>query len=178
MSQVHMSRKNIITELERNTDGGLTGITKHPAKGTIIHYSDKDSGNISIAVMENGYNVIMVNDVVQTIMLTDKYGYGIAGCHFSEIGGLFDANQKDLEEEYNVKVNKTIPIDSFIETFEGDSDYLETFLDTIERECLRMVKNSGYSRFLFGEEKCYLFVKEQTDRKEKFVKSISTKQIA
>ena len=86
--------------------------------------------------------------------------------------------KKDLEEEYNVKVNKTIPIDSFIETFEGDSDYIETLLDTIERECLRMVKNSGYSRFLFGEEKCYLFVKEQTDRKEKFVKSISTKHIA
>jgi hypothetical protein len=72
-----MSRKNIITELERNSLGGLTGITKHPAKGTMVHYSDKDSGNVSIAVMENGYNVIIVNDVVQTIMLIDKYGYGI-----------------------------------------------------------------------------------------------------
>ena len=61
MSQVHMSRKNIITELERNNLGGLTGITKHPAKGTMVHYSDKDSGNVSIAVMENGYNVIIVN---------------------------------------------------------------------------------------------------------------------
>ena len=61
MSQVHMSRKNIITELERNNLGGLTGITKHPAKGTIVHCSDKDSGNVSIAVMENGYNVIIVN---------------------------------------------------------------------------------------------------------------------
>ena len=178
MSEVHMSRKNIITKLERNNLGGLTGITKHPAKGTIIHYSDKDSGNISIAVMENGYNVIMVNDVVQTIMLTDKYGYGIAGCHFSEIGGLFDANQKDLEEEYNVKVNKTIPIDSFIETFEGDSDYIETLLDTIERECLRMVANSTYSRYLFGEDKCNEFLMKQTLRKQNYNKTISTKQSA
>ena len=69
-------------------------------------------------------------------------------------------------------------IDSFIETFEGDSDYLETLLDTIERESIRMVANSGYSKFLYGEEKCNAFVKEQTDRKEKFIKSISTKQIA
>jgi hypothetical protein len=41
-----------------------------------------------------------------------------------------------------------------------------------------MVANSGYSKFLYGEEKCNLFVKEQTDRKEKFIKSISTKQSA
>lgn len=178
MSVVHMSRKSIVTELERNTNGGLTGVTIHPAKGTIVHYSDKDSGNVSIAVMENGYNVIMINDVVQTIMLTDKYGYGTVGCHFSEIGGWFDANQKDLEEEYNVKVNKTISIDRFIETFEGDEDYLETLLDTIERECIKMVKNSSHSKFVFGEDRCNAFVKEQTDRKEKFVKSISTKQFA
>ena len=170
MSQVHMSRKNIITELERNNLGGVTGVTKHPTKGTIIHYSDKDSGNISIAVMENGYNVIMVNDIVQTIMLTDKYGYGSVGCHFSEIGGY-------NSEKYDNSIY-AISIDSFIETYKGDSDYLETLLDTIERECIRMIKNSRYSRFVFGEEKCSAFVKEQTDRKEKFVKSISTKQLA
>ena len=173
MSQVHMSRKNIITELERNNLGGLTGITKHPAKGTIVHYSDKDSGNVSIAVMENGYNVIIVNDVVQTIMLIDKYGYGNVGCHFSEIGGY--SNWNDIK---NVDKIYAKSIDSFIETFEGDSDYLETLLDTIERESIRMVANSGYSKFLYGEEKCNAFVKEQTDRKEKFIKSISTKQIA
>ena len=173
MSQVHMSRKNIITELERNSLGGLTGITKHPAKGTMVHYSDKDSGNVSIAVMENGYNVIIVNDVVQTIMLIDKYGYGNVGCHFSEIGGY--SNWKDIEDMDKTHAKS---IDSFIETFEGDSDYLETLLDTIERESIRMVANSGYSKFLYGEEKCNLFVKEQTDRKEKFIKSISTKQIA
>lgn len=174
MSQVHMSRKNIITELERNNLGGLTAITKHPTKGVMVHYSDKNSSSVSIAVMENGYNIIIINDVVQTIMLTDKYGYGNVGCHFSEIGGYSNCNDiKNVDKIYYAK-----SIDSFIETFEGDSDYLETLLDTIERECLRMVKNSGYSRFLFGEEKCYLFVKEQTDRKEKFVKSISTKQIA
>jgi hypothetical protein len=168
-----MSRKNIITELERNSLGGLTGITKHPAKGTMVHYSDKDSGNVSIAVMENGYNVIIVNDVVQTIMLIDKYGYGNVGCHFSEIGGY--SNWKDIEDMDKTHAKS---IDSFIETFEGDSDYLETLLDTIERESIRMVANSGYSKFLYGEEKCNAFVKEQTDRKEKFIKSISTKQSA
>ena len=172
MSQVHMSRKNIITELERNNLGGLTGVTKHP-KGTMVHYSDKNSSSVSIAVMENGYNIIIINDVVQTIMLTDKYGYGNVGCHFSEIGGY--SNWKDIEDMDKIYAKS---IDSFIETFEGDSDYLETLLDTIERESIRMVANSGYSRYLFGEEKCNAFVKEQTDRKEKFVKSISTKQSA
>ena len=173
MSQVHMSRKNIITELERNSLGGLTAITKHPTKGVMVHYSDKNSSSVSIAVMENGHNIIIINDVVQTIMLTDKYGYGNVGCHFSEIGGY--SNWKDIED-----MDKTYAksIDSFIETFEGDSDYLETLLDTIERESIRMVANSGYSKFLYGEEKCNLFVKEQTDRKEKFIKSISTKQSA
>ena len=173
MSQVHMSRKNIITKLERNNLGGLTGITKHPAKGTIIHYSDKDSGNISIAVMENGYNVIMVNDVVQTIMLTDKYGYGNVGCHFSEIGGY--SNWKDIEDMDKIYAKS---IDSFIETFSGDSDYLETLLDTIERECLRMVANSTYSRYLFGEDKCNEFLMKQTLRKQNYNKTISTKQSA
>ena len=173
MSEVHMSRKNIITELERNNLGGLTAITKHPTKGVMVHYSDKNSSSVSIAVMENGYNIIIINDVVQTIMLTDKYGYGNVGCHFSEIGGY--SNWKDIEDMDKIYAKS---IDSFIETFSGDSDYLETLLDTIERECIKMVKNSGYSRFLFGEEKCNAFVKEQTDRKEKFVKSISTKHIA
>ena len=173
MSQVHMSRKNIITELERNNLGGLTAITKHPTKGVMVHYSDKNSSSVSIAVMENGYNIIIINDVVQTIMLTDKYGYGNVGCHFSEIGGY--SNWKDIEDMDKIYAKS---IDSFIETFEGDSDYLETLLDTIERESIRMVANSGYSKFLYGEEKCNAFVKEQTDRKEKFIKSISTKQSA
>ena len=173
MSEVHMSRKNIITKLERNNLGGLTGITKHPAKGTIVHCSDKDSGNVSIAVMENGYNVIIVNDVVQTIMLIDKYGYGNVGCHFSEVGGY--SNWNDIK---NVDKIYAKSIDSFIETFSGDSDYLETLLDTIERECLRMVANSTYSRYLFGEDKCNEFLMKQTLRKQNYNKTISTKQIA
>ena len=173
MSQVHMSRKNIITELERNNLGGLTAITKHPTKGVMVHYSDKNSSSVSIAVMENGYNIIIINDVVQTIMLTDKYGYGNVGCHFSEIGGY--SNWKDIEDMDKIYAKS---IDSFIETFSGDSDYLETLLDTIERECLRMVANSTYSRYLFGEDKCNEFLMKQTLRKQNYNKTISTEQSA